>query len=172
MNDEPNIVDKMLQFVYQKEYDDERFVSQEPFDGHRTTQETSHDNLNTSHNEKSLLINVKVFVIADKFDIFGLKEIATSKTKTLLSKSWDTQSFPLSVDLLYGNTQRNDRLLRDAFATAIFEDINKLVEMDGFMRIMQNYGGLAVDVLKITLRERNKEEDLKKGRIKKHRPNF
>jgi len=71
--DEPLIVAKMVDFLYSLDYDD-----------HRQDE--------TAVEEPPLVINAKVYIIADKYNIKSLKEWAVTKYIELLPATWNSTS--------------------------------------------------------------------------------
>jgi hypothetical protein len=165
----------MLRFLYVREYDDERDMdeSQHSEDlaptGEANAESASPafytrpvrfgfplDDLPevakvSNWSEKSLLVNVQVYIIADKNNIGALKKRATEKFTEVVGQLWGTPSFRASVKLLYDNTLRSDRLLRDVVAETAKKNILTLIDKQDFEELMVNYGDFAVDVLKLVL---------------------
>lgn len=148
----------MLRFIYQKDYDDERepvVQKNEP-----ETFQTRNDldgwglaiaPIDPFYQEESLLINVKVYILADKLDIIELKELATSKYEMLVLALWDTAAFLESVALLFGNTMENDLPLREIIAMISSYRIKNLMEKESFVMLMKEHGDLAVMILEFQL---------------------
>lgn len=122
--------------------------------------------------EKSLLINVKAHVIADKNDIAALKNRAAEKYAEVVGRLWDTPSFPASVKLLYDNTPQSDRLLRDVVAESAKRHIMTLIKKEDFEKVMVSHGDLAVDVLKSVLQRREEADSDALGYKKKKKKAF
>lgn len=102
-DNEPFIVGKMIDFLYAIDYDDHPTTSlAEP-----AKQATD------AHNPASLLINAKVCIIADKYELKVLRELACTKYKEALPNAWDTSIFSESASLVFDNTVETDRMLRD-----------------------------------------------------------
>lgn len=102
-DNEPFIVGKMIDFLYAIDYDDHPTTSlAEP-----AKQATD------AHNPASLLINAKVCIIADKYELKVLRELACTKYKEALPNAWNTSIFSESASLVFDNTVETDRMLRD-----------------------------------------------------------
>jgi len=165
----------MLRFLYQRDYDDERDMDelQHSEDLAPTGEANAESTLPAFHprparfgfpfdgppevakspnwSEKSLLVNVQVYIIADKNDIGALKKRATEKFTEVVGQHWDTPSFRAGAKLLYDNTPRSDRLLRDVIAETAKKNILTLIDKQDFEELMVDHGDLAVDVLKSVL---------------------
>jgi hypothetical protein len=165
----------MLRFLYQRDYDDERdkdvlqsknlaprgkekAESTSPISYQRPVgfglsfqQPLPEMAQSPSWSEKSLLVNVQLYIIADKYDIGALKKRVTEKFTEVVGQLWDTPSFRASAKLLYDNTLQSDRLLRDVIAETAKKNILNLIDKPDFEELMVNHGDLAVDVLKSVL---------------------
>ena len=130
----------MLEFMYTSSYDDGRTIAI-PALVDDSAERVSNDGLRYASNNKnkskkgrqvlesidstplaaikedsvdsSLLINAKVYVIADKYDIQPLKQLAETKYKNGLLGHWNSDSFVSSLKLLYEETPDNNRALKD-----------------------------------------------------------
>ncbi|KAH8755985.1 hypothetical protein F5883DRAFT_686003, partial [Diaporthe sp. PMI_573] len=60
-----------------------------------------------------LLLHAKVYALAEKYIIVGLKGLALSKFRTLALQCWDTDDFLDAVSEVYSSTIDADRGLRD-----------------------------------------------------------
>ena len=60
-----------------------------------------------------LLLHAKVYILAEKYIIGGLKSLALSKFRTLALQCWDTNDFLNVVSEVYTSTIDADRGLRD-----------------------------------------------------------
>ncbi len=56
-----------------------------------------------------LLLHVKVYIIAEKFMIQGLKDLSLRKFKAAALKGWDTSEFLDAAKLAYSDTMEADR---------------------------------------------------------------
>jgi hypothetical protein len=179
----------MLRFLYQNDYDDERDLdalsSEEsvmvgPEIAHSNDQLTEDQIIEAvdpwtiqdpppppppeveeipSWSEKSLLINVKVYIVADKNDIGALKRWAKGKYEEVVKHLWNSPSFPSSAMLLYDNTPSSDRLMRDVIAETAKKNIQTLIDKQDFEDLMKSHGDLAVDVLKSVLAKETEVDD-------------
>jgi hypothetical protein len=112
-NYEPKIVEKMLRFMYQGYYDDEREMCHlEPSDASTTETElesptsvsptsVSEEPGQPSWKGEALVVNAKVFTIAEKYDFETLMEHAVGKYKEVLGDVWHTLGFGASIDLIH-----------------------------------------------------------------------
>jgi hypothetical protein len=146
----------MLRFLYQGDYDDEHSFPDpnENESGEANASDETAPALQPVASrlpqlkEESLMLNVKVYIIADKLEIPDLKAVAASKYKTLALTLYDTQSFYQSTELLYCNTMETDRLLREVIAGIVCQQIDLLIRSPGFSSLIKSQGDLGLDVLR------------------------
>jgi hypothetical protein len=101
-----------------------------------------------SLNPVSLLINAKVYIIADKYEIQALKDLAAAKYKSVLPKTWNSSAFTESSGLVYNNTLDTDRMLRNAIVQEASKHVKILLDRGEFVDLLESRGDLAVEVLK------------------------
>ncbi|KFY58479.1 hypothetical protein V496_06113 [Pseudogymnoascus sp. VKM F-4515 (FW-2607)] len=148
---EPKIVEKMLRFIYQKDYDDGRGTVplSESFAPGR------HDRPIPSRG--ALITNINMFIIAKKFGLNVLMNFVLGKHEEALEELWDTPSFERSITLLYDSNMDEvcKRELRRATINIIARNAAVLLKNKTFRAILNRYGELATEVLSITVTEEN-----------------
>ncbi|KFY36604.1 hypothetical protein V495_07740 [Pseudogymnoascus sp. VKM F-4514 (FW-929)] len=146
---EPKIVEKLLRYIYQDDYDDERETVSPP-------SKSVHPRQNPGKplpNGEALMINIKVLLIAEKFGLDGLMKLAVEKHEEAVQMLWDTPSFGRSILLLY-DSEMNEilgRELRNATINAIANNVAELLKNKAFRGILIRCGELATEVLSIAL---------------------
>ncbi|KAE8446182.1 hypothetical protein EG329_012407 [Mollisiaceae sp. DMI_Dod_QoI] len=128
-DDDPKIFDRLIQFL-----------SKETFDDEASTNEVSED----SH----LTIYTKVYVLAEKYDIPSLKELATSKFKKAVAPEWNPDSLATSLELMYTELPDSDLMLKKVAIEAASEHIGELVDRAEFESMCKKYPGVAFDIFK------------------------
>lgn len=98
----------------------------------------------------ALLFNAKVYIIADKYMIPGLKELANEQCVKSVKEHWNTPEFSEAAELLWENTAESDKLSRDAVVTAAATHIDGLLDRGEFVAFMSTHGDFAVEVMKRT----------------------
>ncbi|ESZ96608.1 hypothetical protein SBOR_2975 [Sclerotinia borealis F-4128] len=96
----------------------------------------------------TLLFNAKVYIIADKYMIPGLKPLANQKFVRSAEKNWNTPEFPAAVELLWENIPESDLLLRDSVIAATAPHLDPLLDRGEFVEFMTTHGDFAVGVMK------------------------
>lgn len=89
-DDDVSAVDTMLRFLYSFDYD---------------TGGSAADVAST------MVFNVKVYSIADKYEIPALKSVASQKFIDSVKTCWNMDDFPHAVAEVYGSTPSNDQEL-------------------------------------------------------------
>lgn len=128
--DDPQAIHAMLRFFYGKEYDDR-------------------------HKDKQAVpFNAIMYVIAAKYDISLLKDLAELKfSAALKDKSFDPSAIPALMEatqVIYTKIPGVDRTLRDILAMEFKAHKNMLRKDDGFMKLVKSGladGEFAVDVM-------------------------
>ena len=124
--DDPDMVDKMLCFLYTSDYQDD------------------------AGGCRPLLVDAKMYAIGDKYRINALKSLANTKFSDALDAGWDIVSFPEVIETVYTTTPASDRGLRDCVAPVLLEHKEELHGHEGFVSLIKNNlsdGEFAMDVI-------------------------
>lgn len=163
----------MIDFLYKRDYDDQRAAPRIRKDDSRPLAKVSSnanfgfvdntylipsqtcDQYQNDYEEQhmiinplSLLINAKVYVIADKYEIQALKDLAVAKYKEVLPDTWNSPSFSESALLVYNNTVEIDRMLRDVIVQGASKNAKTLLDRGEFVDLLKSQSDLAVEVLR------------------------
>ena len=95
-----------------------------------------------------MVFNVKVYSIADKYDVQALKLQAKKKFMETISVCWDMDDFPDAVAQVYCSTPTSDRGLREAVSDITCKNIDRLFAKERFEEILEETTGFASDVVK------------------------
>lgn len=85
-----------------------------------------------------LLVNAKVYALADKYQIGPLKDLAKEKFSAALKSGWDIVNFPEVIEAVYRTTLASDRALRDCLAPFMKKHIEELRKHKGFMGLVSD----------------------------------
>lgn len=140
-DDEPSIVGKMIDFLYTLDYDDRPSSSV-------VAEEAKQQQACTSDQASSLLVNAKVYIIADKYGLEALKWFACTKYTKVLTNTWNSPFFPESACHVLENTMESDRPLRDVIVRVASEHAKDLLDRDDFVDMLKNHGDVAADILR------------------------
>ena len=113
----------MFQFLYTSEYGESTHatVMHENRDG-------PSDDLPTEADEyECFASHVRVYAIADKYDIVDLKSLAKSKLQSLISGRWPIPFFPALIQGILNSTPPKDTGLRDIIIPICAEHVTELL---------------------------------------------
>jgi hypothetical protein len=121
VDDDPTIVAAVIRYLYEFDYSDEDDKGDESDDGDEGGEGHvgvvgdvgDEGDLGDETDIPRMVFHVKVYALADKYDIPGLKALATAKFEKVARAEWNTADFPLSISAIYESTPLNDRGLRD-----------------------------------------------------------
>ena len=164
-DDEPEVVAQMIRWLYKEDYED---WSAPP--SHRTATPTTTATTrsragrstpanqiatsmssSTTPSSTGLLFNTKMYIIADKYDLYPLKELANIKYETALSAHWNSTEFVESLKLLYEETMENDTLLKEVAIKVAGDNAKQLLDREEFVALCEENGTIAVEVLRRTI---------------------
>ena len=94
-----------------------------------------------------LMNNVRVYAIADKYDIPGLKEKAITKFKKL-ARVHLLMEFPCIICEIYDNTPANDRGLRDVMTDICAQNVRKIFDRADWSAVVQMRVEFTFDLLR------------------------
>lgn len=105
-----------------------------------------------------LPINAKMYAVADKYDMQGLKKKAELKFKNGLTKiveihavTRDISQLFTAIPIVYTTTPDSDRALRDAIAIFAAENWTRLLTVPEFKTCMEENIDFVIDVVAKTM---------------------
>jgi hypothetical protein len=108
-----------------------------------------------------LLDHCKVYVLAEKYDVSDLKNLARSMYEKSISNDWDNDwdddDFIQSLRLMYDETPKSDRQLKDVAITAACHQKERLLSYEAFTTLMEDIGEIGVDMMKEELSWRTRQ---------------
>jgi len=126
LDDDPDSIRRMISFIYTLDYDDE--APQNGTWGVKTEP--------TSAEKPALFSSIRVYAVAEKYDIKDLKELARSRFSTWASKNWNHSEFPMMVQEVYDSTPSSDRGLREIVETIVRKNANCLLHNVKFKKFL------------------------------------
>jgi speckle-type POZ protein len=123
--DEPSIVNAMLQYLYTFDYNYAVDEKQDPL----------------------AVAHAKVYALADKYDIGPLKTVAGTKFKAAAELLAETPHFLQAIRLVYETTPSEDRGLRDITVEVSKECFSHLLKDPEFDDLLQEKGHFGRDLL-------------------------
>lgn len=98
-----------------------------------------------------LLINAKLYIIGDQYDVQPLKKLAKKRYEQLVVGHWNSDSFVASLRLLYEETPETHRPMKDVAVKVVKKHTKELCARDDFMALCTEKGEVAVEALKEVL---------------------
>ncbi|KAK7177377.1 BTB/POZ domain-containing protein, partial [Paraphaeosphaeria sporulosa] len=125
LKDDVRVVEAMLHFMYTFDY----------------------EAIGDAENSPSpMVFNVKVYSIAEKYDIPALKLLAKQKLQKTAEICWDMDDFPHAVAEIYASTPSADQSLRQLSTEISCDHIKQLLAKQGFRDVLDEAVGFASDV--------------------------
>lgn len=98
--------------------------------------------------ESHLLLHTRVYALAEKFDIPGLKDLAKSKFEMAMACYYDSPDFAEAIEEVYCSTIDSDRGLRDIVLQA-FRSHPQLASTQDVFSVIKHTPTLAFELFKI-----------------------
>jgi hypothetical protein len=137
--EDPEIFERVVKFMYTSDYNDSP--------GSETTTITRTASTKSGTTSQALIVNTKVYVSADKWDIPALKKLAANKFEDALPKEGKSSTFAMSLRLMFEETPESDRLLKDIALKFAGKHCKELISMTEFAAMCKKNGEIAVEVL-------------------------
>jgi hypothetical protein len=128
----------MLDYLYTHDYSDAQSPPNSNGNDHGNSQPSN-----------GLLLNTKLYIAGEVYDIPTLKDLAAKKYENMASKDWDLTTFLSSLDYIYQHTREEDRLLKKAAINATAGHIDELLSSEIFWALCKKYGEIGFDALKV-----------------------
>jgi hypothetical protein len=95
-----------------------------------------------------LIIHIRMYEIADKYLVVGLKDLAREKFDRACAKYWDDELFAPAAHHVFSTTSEYDNGLRDVVGRIISEHMI-LLNKPSVEALLEECNGLAFQVLKL-----------------------
>ncbi|KAG4433159.1 hypothetical protein IFR05_011372 [Cadophora sp. M221] len=160
--DELPIISAMLRYLYTNDYDDNPEATASVVANSSPPQFSLHFGSDSEVETpakvpgitvggESLVFNVKMYVVADKYDIPGLKCLAKKKFEKAVKLFWNSTGFSEAAKFLWENTVEWDRDLRDVVIKSAASNIETLLDRGEFVELMDTRGDVCRRILRLTL---------------------
>jgi hypothetical protein len=141
--DELDIFERFVNFLYKENYNDNTKIATAT-----STRSSTHQTLPGI--PQALVLNAKVYVMAEKCDVSELKKLATVKYKAALQNEWNSPALAASLKVLYRETPEKDRLLKDVAMEFIGGHMKDLADRGEFMDLCKERHDFCLDLVKAT----------------------
>lgn len=165
-------------YLYTSDYDDEGFVASPEEvladvleDGERSVSASStteeREDASATIDEPSLLNNVLVYALAEKYEIMELKEMAEAKFQCRAGSLLLTKEFPEIIRELYRSTPSSDRGLRDIVSQVCAEQGSLIIDSPDLNAIVVEIGEFGLDLLREVLKcgDKRVEEEVARNTL-------
>jgi len=176
--DDPDTVERMISYMYTLDYEDEEYGHSESTvsgtnsndetaetmdDEHQTPPETvagtQEDSTSTrGENQPTLFSSVRVYALADKYDIPPLKELARQRFCNWAEDNWACEDFSAIAREVFESTPKDDRGLRDVIIQLVANHADIFIQKDGLRQLIEDIGDLGLGVLCQLLKTHSEEE--------------
>ncbi|KAI8938336.1 hypothetical protein NX059_005987 [Plenodomus lindquistii] len=95
-----------------------------------------------------LLYHSKLYEIADKYNVTGLKELAKEKFWRASARFWDDPAFAVAAHHAFSTTPDHDKGLRDIISKTIAYHTKEMVKKREIEALLTEFNGLAFGLLK------------------------
>ncbi|KAI4666975.1 uncharacterized protein J4E79_001656 [Alternaria viburni] len=138
--DDPAVVRRLIQYLYEAEYTpllpDVDSTGSTPF-------------TNKTNRPNQPLLHAKIYEIADKYEVKGLKDLAREKFKRSCEQFWDNDVFAVAAHHVFSTTPDSDKGLRDLVSLTISKHMC-LMDKPEIEALLTEFNGLAFGLLKLT----------------------
>jgi hypothetical protein len=103
-------------------------------------------------NSDQLLLHAKMYEIADKYDVVGLKDLVIEKFYRACHHFWNDAKFSIAAHHVFSTTPDHDKGLRKIVSKTISENM-ELVDVPAVKVLMTEFNGLALGILEEKIKE-------------------
>jgi hypothetical protein len=94
-----------------------------------------------------LIIDARVYILGDKYDILALKDVAARMYKDAVKDRWNSPTFATNAQLVYENTAIEEDKLRGIIVEVVRENLADLMIREDFLALLQRNAEMAKDIL-------------------------
>lgn len=95
-----------------------------------------------------MLVHAKMYEMADKYNVIGLRDLAQEKFQRAATSHWDSDEFARAAHHAFTTTPEQDKGLRDAVSNIISQHMT-LLKKPAVEALLNEFNGLAVGLLKV-----------------------
>ncbi len=121
---------------------------------------------NHDQDQPALFSSVRVYAIADKYDIPPLKELARQRFGNWAKTNWLHEDFCNVAREVFDSTPANDRGLRGVVIQIVALHANDLTQKPEFCSLIEEIGDLGLGILRQVLKQDSEEVSDLDSRIK------
>ncbi|KAH0536553.1 hypothetical protein FGG08_006583 [Glutinoglossum americanum] len=140
----------MVDYLYSLDYDDGAKRSNPSSPGEPDIEPPPEET--KGETERPLIVNTRVYAIADKYGVAALKLLSASKFESLLTGHETKEVFFATIREVYSSTPSTDRGLRDPLVRTIFSNMAHMMSVPGFTSVLEEVGELSIDLLRAVVK--------------------
>lgn len=142
----------MITYLYTLDYDDNSADGDSGIND-EISEETGELSQESSNSTlfASLSLNTRVYAVAEKYGIQGLKDVAQLKFSTQLKRTCVEKELLSIIDEVYTSTPPKDRGLRDPLLEVIYGDIQYWTTQEDFLNDVNRCNDFYADILRYTV---------------------
>ncbi|KAH0556868.1 hypothetical protein GP486_005347 [Trichoglossum hirsutum] len=165
MGDDMETVKRMISYLYTLDYEDEEHVDEKVTDDPSVEDEAVEATIEkprkrsrlSEESRPALFSSVRVYAIAEKYDIPALKTLAKERFSKWARNNWSHKEFPILVKEVFESTPDTDRGLRDIASQLCATHIKSFLQEDGVLDVIEDLGDLWLRVLRQVLKDKEDE---------------
>ena len=149
LEDDPDTVDAMINYFYRLEYglgwiNLSRISEDEAAE--TATPEAATDSTRQSPARPMLVAHAKVYMLADKYLISGLKALALRKFTTSVCNCFDANDFLHAMQEIYSSTSDNEDGLRAVIVSTLYKH-RYLLDQKEVQAVLKDFGSVTYDLV-------------------------
>lgn len=156
LEDDPRIVAKMIDYLYCADYEDcdespmvELAEEQTEISTIDKIADTAGSDMaavaSVPAKEKRARLNAEIYVIADKYQIEGLKILAMQKMESSLQSNWTDTEFIHTIQYVYGPNSPSHSELRDILSRSAVQHLSTLEHQQHFHETLKTFTAFSYD---------------------------
>lgn len=140
--EEPCMVAKLVHYLYNFDYDDEDIVGKHD-DGQYAQQGSR------GYKSTRIATNAALYIMADVYNVTGLKSLAKAKFSLALPNGWNGEDFSEVIRTIYQSIPPGDRDMRGCMLPVIRAHWQELRNSEPFMEVVREIPDFAVDLIDV-----------------------
>ena len=120
---------------------------------HCFTLASEFEHKNCTNGPEDLLLHAKMYAVAEKYGVKGLKDLIRSKFALACKLFWDSEAFGIAARYVHESTIDTDQGLRDVVHKTICDHI-KIIQKEEISSLLDDFG-LAKSILMAKMEANN-----------------
>lgn len=142
--DAPEIVKLMIKYFYHLDY----LHNTESRQAYLNSNGKKGESVSQDGSNVFMIEHAKVFAMAVKYQVDGLRDLAISKFQAQVKSHWNHQDFPHTIFVVYNSTPQDVTQLRDLVANQMHETFEELQNKPEIEEVVLSIPKLSYNLLK------------------------